>query len=285
MSERKTIIYILSNQRSGSTLIENILSKSNQMVSIGESFLLGGYIHKIGPGVAWDWNCSCGESLEHCHFWNQVYEKIGIADPRDIKNTKIIFPKGKNKDHQKELNKQAKSLMNRIYSAVFDITDCDILVDSSKEAFYGISLYQNSPYKFKFIHLRRDLRAVSISKHKWRKKYNKKHVSHIKLLLANYLHRLHCKSMLKRVDKKDVFDLNYEDFFKNPQKTLDDISDFFGFDAYKVPEFMELNNDHTIAGTPNRFKKTRIKYDNRWEDVAKKRPFFNACGYVLNRIG
>lgn len=91
--------------------------------------------------------------------------------------------------------------------------------------------------------------------------------------------------MLRNVKKKDVFNLNYEEFFQNPQQTLNEMSNFFGFDSYDIPEFMELNNDHTIAGTLNRFKKTKIKYDDRWHSIAKKHPLFNALGYILNKIG
>lgn len=285
MKEKQTIIYILSNQRSGSTLIENILSKSSQMVSLGESFLMGGHIQKTGPGGAWDWNCSCGASMEECDFWRKVYQKLHISDPKKITNTQIINPKGKDADYQKKMNKEAKSLMNRIYAQVFEITNCSILIDSSKEAFYGTSLYKDSPYNFKFIHLRRDLRAVSISRDKWRKKYGKKDMRLLKLLVSNYLHRLNSRFMLRKVKKKDVFDLNYEEFFQNPQQTLDDMSKFFGFDSYEIPKYMELNNDHTIAGTPNRFRKTEIKYDDRWHGIAKKNPIFNSLGYIFNKIG
>ena len=285
MKERQTIIYIMSNQRSGSTLIENILSKSPQIVSVGETYLLGGYIHKIGPGGTWDWNCSCGSSLEECDFWKKIYRNLNISNPKEITNTKINYPKRKDKNHQKEVNEKVVSLMNQIYTAVFETTNCNVLVDSSKEAFHGTSLYQNSPFNFKFIHLRRDLRAVTISKQKWRKKKGEKDISLLKILLANYLHRLKCRFMLRNVRKKDIFNLNYEDFFENPQQILDDMSTFFGFDPYKIPEFMELDDDHTIAGTLNRFKKRKIKYDAGWLDIAKKRPLINALGFILNKIG
>lgn len=285
MKERQTIIYILSNQRSGSTLIENILSKSSQMVSVGESYLLGSYIQKIGPGSAWDWNCSCGSSLVDCDFWKKVYAKLKISNPKEINNTKIMYPTGKEAVHQKIRNKEVVTLMNKIYGAVFEITNCEVLVDSSKEAFYGTTLYQDSPYNFKFIHLRRDLRAVTLSKQKWRKKYNKKHVGLIKLLLANYVHRLKCKYMLRNVQKKDIFNLNYEDFFLNPQYSLDEMSHFFGFDSFSMPDYMELQNDHTVAGTPNRFQKRKIQYDNQWEQGAKKFPLFNILGTILNKLG
>lgn len=285
MKERQTIIYIMSNQRSGSTLIENILSKSSQIVSIGESYLLGGHIHKIGPGGAWDWNCSCGSSLEDCDFWRKVYRELKISKPNEIMNTKILYPKGEDKNLIIEENNKVILLMNRIYRAVFNITSSSVLIDSSKEAFYGTSLYKNSPYNFKFIYLKRDLRAVSISRNKWRKKYKKEDLGLFKLLLSNYLHRINCWYMLRRVNKNDVFILNYEDFFKSPQQILNNMSDFFGFDSFDIPEYMELNNDHTIAGTPNRFEKRKIKYDDSWYSIAKEHPFFNFLGYLLNKIG
>ncbi|MDT0607821.1 sulfotransferase [Croceitalea rosinachiae] len=285
MKERPTIIYIMSNQRSGSTLIENVLSKSSQIVSLGEAALLSGHIHKTGPGSNWDWNCSCGESLLECDFWNKIYRKLEISDPREITNTRIDNPKGEDKAKQKSNNDKVKALMNQIYKAVFETTKCNVLVDSSKEAFHGTSLYQNSPFNFKFIYLRRDLRAVSISKQKWWKRYGGEDKSLLRFLLSNYLHRMRYSSMLRSVKKEDIYYLKYEEFFDNPQKILDEMSNFFGFDAYEMPEYMELNNDHTIAGTPNRFEKRKIKYDDQWHSTAKKLPLFNALGYILNKIG
>ena len=285
MKERPTIIYIMSNQRSGSTLIENVLSKSSQIVSVGEAALLSGHIHKKGPGSNWNWNCACGESLLECDFWNKIYKKLDIANPLEITNTRIGAPKGENMEHQKLENEKVNALMNQIYKAVFETTNCDVLVDSSKEAFHGASLYKNSPFNFKFIYLRRDLRAVSISKHKWWKRYGGEGRSLLRFLLSNYLHRMRYSAILRSVNKEDVYFMKYEEFFENPQKILDEMAAFFGFDPFEMPEYMELNDDHTIAGTPNRFEKRKIQYDDRWLDTAKKRPLFNILGYILNKVG
>ena len=59
MQKKITVIYIISDRRSGSTLLENILSKSNETVSVGELAMLKGHILKEGPGEIWNWNCSC----------------------------------------------------------------------------------------------------------------------------------------------------------------------------------------------------------------------------------
>ena len=76
MQDRITVIYIISDRRSGSTLLENILSKSIEIVSIGELAMLKGHIEKNGPGDLWNWNCSCGKTIMQCEFWSKVLQYI-----------------------------------------------------------------------------------------------------------------------------------------------------------------------------------------------------------------
>lgn len=92
MVENPTILYIISDKRSGSTLLENILSKSNEAVSLGEVAMLKNHILKEGPGEKWGWNCSCGEALENCTFWSQVLQKILISSASKEIETKINWP-------------------------------------------------------------------------------------------------------------------------------------------------------------------------------------------------
>jgi hypothetical protein len=51
MNNKPTIIYIMSDNRSGSTLLENILSKSDECFSVGELAMLKGHLLKIWSGV------------------------------------------------------------------------------------------------------------------------------------------------------------------------------------------------------------------------------------------
>src|SRR5215210_5840531 len=72
MKKQLTIIYVISDRRSGSTLLENILSKSPEVISVGELAMLKGHILKQGPGERWNWNCSCGQQITQCTFWAPV---------------------------------------------------------------------------------------------------------------------------------------------------------------------------------------------------------------------
>ena len=81
MPDKFTVIYVMSDVRSGSTLLENILSKSGESVSVGEMALLKNHIHRTGPGAKWNWNCSCGEPISACSFWSRVIPSHSFTDP------------------------------------------------------------------------------------------------------------------------------------------------------------------------------------------------------------
>jgi len=47
---------------------------------------------------------------------------------------------------------------------------------------------------------------------------------------------------------------------------------------------MYVENDHTIAGTPQRFTKRPIAYDNSWEKIYEGKPVLSLLGKVMNKI-
>ncbi len=51
-----------------------------------------------------------------------------------------------------------------------------------------------------------------------------------------------------------------------------------------LPEYMELDNDHTVGGTPNRFEKRKIHFDNNWKKSVANKPLFNYLGVILNKL-
>jgi hypothetical protein len=88
MQKKIKVIYLISDRRSGSTLLENILSKSVETVSVGELAMLKGHIEKDGPGELWNWTCSCGQPIMQCEFWSEVLGNIYD----DSFETKIKWP-------------------------------------------------------------------------------------------------------------------------------------------------------------------------------------------------
>lgn len=279
----KTILYIVSDVRSGSTLLENILSKSNEVVSVGELHHLDSHLHKGKWGSSWNWKCSCGESFDSCKFWTKVFKDMNVLDFDDIKNTEVKYEKLSGA--VEESKRQATlELLDRIYTSVFNTTGVKVVVDSSKRPLQGKAIYENSSFNVKILYLKRDLRAVVISKNKWSMKFYDKSLDLYKVLWSSYKHRINCKKVLREVRDEDLYVINYEHMLSDLQFNLDSISSFVGFSTFRVPEYTVLDNDHTIGGTPGRFEKRKIKLDSQWKKTAKKKPIFNAIGFILNKL-
>ena len=284
---KQEIIYIMSDSRSGSTLLENILSKSPEIISLGELHNLHSHLVKGPMGTITNWKCSCGIQVDQCDFWNHVLKGI---DNSKLVSTYII-PKNRKAEYifsnykKSNENFELVRYIDRIYEAVFKKETVSFIIDSSKHPTQALALYENSKFNFKIIYLKRDLRAVSLSKWKWtNKKENLKKTNLIRVLLRSILWRLKLRIAVKKFKNSDILTLYYKDLAKNPKQSISNIRKYISLKEFDIPKHRYLDNDHTIGGSPSRFKKTPIKYDDSWIDKAKNRPFFNTLGAFFNRL-
>ena len=77
------VIYIISDKRSGSTLLDYLLSCHPDVTPLGELRLLFGHYHKIRAGARWNWNCSCGQPVASCGFWTKIFEWLNVKEAPD----------------------------------------------------------------------------------------------------------------------------------------------------------------------------------------------------------
>jgi hypothetical protein len=63
------VIYILGSARSGSTLLERLLGTSPLIHNLGE-------VSHIKQFVEEDRNCSCGERISLCKYWQEVLSNL-----------------------------------------------------------------------------------------------------------------------------------------------------------------------------------------------------------------
>ncbi|MDF1644249.1 MAG: hypothetical protein P1U80_08695 [Pseudomonadales bacterium] len=81
----KTLMYITGSGRSGSTLLDMLLSTNPNIAALGE-------VHRFSMNLGrtrMPYRCTCGSVLTECDFWNPVISKItaeGI-DPKTLKTT------------------------------------------------------------------------------------------------------------------------------------------------------------------------------------------------------
>ena len=297
MQNKTTVIYIISDRRSGSTLLENILFKSDEIVSVGELAMLKGHILKEGPGELWNWNCSCGKPIMQCEFWSKVLAEI-YTDSFETKiewrykSLKILFTAVapaifKNFFWQfiyTKKNKQTIAQLNAVYTSIATASNKKFIVDASKDPLQALAITECKNVDVKFIWLSRDLRAITFSKLKRWKINKRSDKKPLETLVVSFYYKKICAAALKCIDKKNLIKINYNELAANPQKELNKICEKFGLEKYYAPQFMELFNDHTIAGTPDRFERKAIAADRSWENFFKQRKTLNILGEIFNSL-
>lgn len=301
MPDKCTVIYIMSDVRSGSTLLENILSKTEETVSVGELALLKTHLLRTGPGARWNWNCSCGLPPMACPFWSRVLEGMSVSDSNfntavrwNYRSKKMIagslfssFLKKKFSElNTEKINQNTIATNIHLYRNIFTITGKKIIVDSSKDPVQAYLTYLNRPPDFdvKIINLKRDLRAIAASKSKWSLANNKKKKSLGRWITNSLFYKKICLVVTQLANTGDVISLSYEDLVMHTQHQLDEIIKICGLQPYLAPDYMAVENDHTIAGTPQRFSKRPIVYDASWKTFYEQKPLLSFFGKVMNRI-
>lgn len=301
MSNKPTIIYIMADNRSGSTLLENILSKSDECFSVGELTMLKGHLLKNGPGEKWNWNCACGSPLTECVFWSSIVKQTYQANPENFASgikwnfkskalaLNAMFPfLFKNKFLKvisNPANKQVTDTLNELFKLVQVKSGKQFIVDSSKNPLQALAIYKKiTGFDVKVIWLKRDVRAIVTSKNKWKSLNKKKEKSKLKRLLDVFYYRRLCYTVSKLVQPKDLLQLDYKTLATDTHTELQKIFDAFGLQPFPTPEYMELVEDHTIGGTPGRFTKKPIQYDDGWKEEYKHSKFAYFVGGVFNKI-
>ncbi len=297
MQEKLTVIYIISDRRSGSTLLENMLSKSGEIISVGELAMLRGHIYKEGPGIFWNWTCSCGKAILECEFWSKVLENIYDENFQTktkwpFKSTKIAVASFLKKTGCKTLwkyintpvNNATINTLDKIYASISNVSSKNFIVDSSKDPMQALAISKCKHIDAKYIWLTRDARAIAYSKVK-RAKVNKSSDKGVFRTLGTTLFfKKLCAAALYCLKGHQQLTISYEALAANPQQELDKICNEFGLKNFTAPEYMELMNDHTIGGTPGRFERKKVAEDVSWKQFYSNNPFLNAFGKLTDAL-
>ena len=291
----------MSDNRSGSTLLENILSKSDECFSVGELTMMKGHLLKNGPGEKWNWTCACGKPLTECEFWGSIVQQTYAANPDNFESGikwnfkskglafNAIFPFLFKNKFLKVINnannRKVTDTLNQLFKLVHEKSGKPFIVDSSKNPLQALAIYKNiTGFNVKIIWLKRDVRAIVTSKSKWKSLNKKKEKSKMKRLLDVFYYRRLCSTVASIADAKDIIQLDYKNLATNTHEELQKIFNAFELKSFPTPQFMELVEDHTIGGTPGRFSKKPIQYDDSWKEQYNENKFAYFTGGVLNKI-
>ena len=296
----KSIVYIASSNRSGSTLLETLLGKHDCVTSLGELRHLNEYVRD-------DRLCTCGNPISVCPFWQRVETEMRrdgwslstmptkIAGSRSgggsglimIEVLLYLLSSGLFKIVRKipfGLRKYIQVAENclRVAVTVSKVTGCPIIADSSKKPIMLRLLYLLEPRKLKVVFLIRDVRGVTYSAMR-RKIISVREASYLWLL-----DNLRIFLSIQTIPSRQRIVVKYENFCKDPSLEMERICTFL--EIPYVPKTTALSKDHShsIGGSPHRFNKAEVQIvlDERWkkELSAEQLMKFGYFPRLLNRL-
>lgn len=245
MIQKKRLLYILGDQRSGTTALEYVLSTNPQLHACGEVMLLEPFIgneprYKISKG-----RCTCGVIVNECSFWRPVLSEVSGE-----LGVKICEIRTNLKDGvaDEELKKHIRCLYEKAYAQVGGG-----LLDSSKELSYLLLLREVLPdWQIDIVRISRDPYQVVSSVMKWREEFGKRRVSPYVFLWQWVRKNRKSKLWGKQQKSASYTEASYEEFVTQSDQTITRILKHFGYTT-NFKKKLNLRELHTIAGTPTRF--------------------------------
>lgn len=311
----RMIIFIASELRSGSTLLDHLLSNHKDAFTVGELSNLEYYLAKsnVGPGTTRNWICRCGEDFSSCEFWSSIakrYRSNSGQRLKEISSCAKVYPRNfkliskmpiefvyrQRNLHEGLLaynnlysaNTDSAQNIVELYSHIFEKTGQKIIVDSSKkpEQLYAIKNALPNDIDLRVIHIVRDGRAVAYSTCKRALESNKE-VSFSKAAIRWAITNLLIRNLEQYFKANEFIRIKHEDLCENTEKTIADICGKFEIEYDQGMAEISSSNNHNVGGTPRDFREgTKIQLDERWKRKIKlkDRILFLVVAWIPNKI-
>jgi Sulfotransferase domain len=288
--DRPTVVLLGGFGRSGSTLLERVISRASPATALGE------VIHCWERGLLGGERCGCGLAFGDCPFWTAVgTAAFGGWDAVDAKellalrrelctnrNIPLLLMPWLRPDFRRRLRRYV-AVLDRLYAAAADVAGSPLLVDSSKHPSHAF-LLRHSQVRLRVVLVVRDSRGVAYS---WSKRVLRPEVADREDYMPTY-------SPLGAASRWSAYNLlfqlltlaltrvrvvRYEDFVLRPAATIDRVLRFAGTSAEPdaraqlVGGSIDLRTDHTVAGNPMRFRvgPVSLRLDEEWRSAMPAR--------------
>jgi len=316
MNDSKTLIFIASDLRSGSTLLDHLISNHRDIESVGELRNLNYYLNfsSKGPGISRGWLCRCGKILAECSFWSQIIQEYRQKEGRELKDMEtcaLYTPRGINgifiallifisplKLKRKLIpyfynNKRNKTIGQNCFK-LLDIVSTtsrkDIIIDSSKrpEQLYAMLRAKQDNYTIKVIHLIRDGRGVCFSKFTRGKELGKE-TGFLRKVVNWVLINIRIWNLRPFFHEKDFIQVKYEDLCTDTEGVMREICEKLNLTFHSSSSILSDEGKHVIGGSPRKFHKdTKIRLDERWKakmPISKRIVFGILAGLFNKKLG
>jgi hypothetical protein len=265
---KKKIVYIAGYSRSGSTILDILLSSHSNIFGTGE------LVYLFDDWLNGSRLCTCGEVYQNCPFWKNFKlpqgisfdEAIGIL--RNIETRKKIKALVGGKIEPNVIQKY-KLIQSALYNYIFEVSGKDIIIDSSKSSrdmagrFYAIHRY--TEFDIYVIHLIKNGLSIvesyvkkgrnwSIEGYKKNNSFSSARSS-IGWLLANSI----AERLGEQMQQHQFIQIKYEILLNHPESVLKRIGEFLNIDISDVISVVKNNEllhpKHNVGGNRLRLEK------------------------------
>lgn len=280
-STRPKILVIAGWERSGSTILANVLGSAPGVVTVGE-------VNNLWErGFGADLSCACGAPFGRCELWAPIARAaFGESNAEVAARAASVIERMGNtwlvrrrlpllRRGQLDRGRAYAELLAPLYRAAAGHTGARLLVDASKSPWHTLVASELDGFDVRVLHLVRDPRGVAYSLRKKvrydrddeRSIYMDRH-SATKSTLA-WIYRSRLIERTWAGDPRMRF-LRYEDFVADPQRHVRDLFDWAGLPGVG-PTFhpdgrVEMGLSHNISGNPVRFQHgaVQLRPDDAW---------------------
>ena len=281
------VLYIAGIGRSGSTLLCRTMGLEEGIYPVGEVMRL------FRRGMVHNELCSCGDPAQKCSYWGEVIrnfqKRTGLKDAEDVEKAchriteghavPLVFTPWLPTGVRRRI-RAFRDIIHHLYCAVASVSGASTLVDASKNPAWARLLLDVPGVRLRIVHLVRDSRGVAHSFEKLRKRTGARESN-------EYMDRYHVltTSFLWILDnllteyvgaRADCYcRVRYRDFVRAPRETVrailrngDKGTGSFGDRAmprdaeplqpHCHQDWVDLGNQHLLAGNPVRFATGRI---------------------------
>jgi sulfotransferase family protein len=288
----KKIVYIMSDNRSGSTLLDQLLGAHESVISLGEVHHLPAYalLDRSLYNPVHPLECSCGTIVETCEFWSPVERQLGqpfetlLLKPRffEWSDGAVTLSQRARNRIRGTLSRNPGAVLNSavakllkgprvardsfaLFDAVFDQTAATHLVDSSKSPFRYRMLFDARPNQIYAIMLGRDYRGIAYS--------NTKRGGEVAASTRSWVLRMQqIKRVTADVPKEQLIRVRYEDLCSDPRAEITRICQYLNLDFSENLLSRPSGDLHHIGGSPSKFDpgRKKIELDQSYFDAFTK---------------
>lgn len=270
MPHKISVLYIMGEGRSGSTILDQLLDSLEITFGTGELWsLFSDDADKTG-------NCSCGVDVDSCDFWSEVKRQY-LQERKDESLVRSHMLRTKTDKFGSLLRqlvgfrhsniKAYEDDTRSIYKVISEISNREVIIDSTKLVGRAFNLCRIKELDVHVVHLVRDGRGVV-----WSRLRDLKRDPSLKRhgpieSIINWVIKNAFGLIVGRLYPERYLRVRYEDLVANPEKEVNRIASILG--ASKIADSsILLRAGHQIGGnlsarTGKSVKK--LKLDEEWK--------------------